>query len=309
MAGMGALTTDALAALAAIQHGAFALDQLGSLDVGRPWIENLAKRGVVVRRAPGVYAMAGSPPTWAQRLQVGLLALGPRSWVSHEAAARLHGLDRSPPDAVELTILRAQRGRAGPYTVHTTSAVAPIDAVHVDGFRVLSATRTVLDLARARVGRRRLEAAIDSAVRLGLTSPIALRDRLAERRGPGHWGVRLIDDLLTDSGGHTMLERRFLELCRRAGLPRPSTQVIHRRGGATFARVDFLFEPYDVVVEVSGQLGHSSPADRARDAQRRNELQDVGRRVYEYTWHDVSRRAAFVERSLTARLHDAGWRR
>jgi hypothetical protein len=56
---MGALTTDALAVLAATQHGAFALDQLGAVDVGRPWIENLTKRGVVIRRAPGVYAMAG----------------------------------------------------------------------------------------------------------------------------------------------------------------------------------------------------------------------------------------------------------
>jgi hypothetical protein len=247
--------------------------------------------------------------TWPQRLQVGLLALGPASWISHDAAARLHGLDRSPRDAVELTVLRAQRGRAGPYVVHTTSDVPPIDAVVVDGFRVLSATRTVLDLARARVGSPRLEAAIDSAVRLGLTSPIALRDRLAQRRGSGRWGVRLLDELLVDSGGHSMLERRFLELCRRADLPRPSTQVIHRRGGSTYARVDFLFEPYSVVVEVSGQLGHSTPHDRARDAQRRNELQDVGRKVYEYTWDDVTRRPGFVERSLTARLHDAGWRR
>jgi hypothetical protein len=40
-----------------------------------------------------------------------------------------------------------------------------------------------------------------------------------------------------------MLERRFIELYRRAGLPRPATQVIHRRDGARFARFDFLFEP------------------------------------------------------------------
>ena len=40
--------------------------------------------------------VAGSPDTWHRRLQVGLLALGGRRWVSHEAAARLHGLDRSP---------------------------------------------------------------------------------------------------------------------------------------------------------------------------------------------------------------------
>lgn len=85
--------------------------------------------------------------------------------------------------------------------------------------------------------------------------------------------------------------------------------MIHRRDGATFARVDFFFEPFGVVIEVSGRLGHSSPAERARDAQRRNELQDVGRKVYEYTWEDVTQRASHVRSSLTARLHAAGWRR
>ncbi len=251
---MGALDTDALTTLAARQHGAFALDQLDDIEVGRRWVQNLAERGVVVRRAPGVYGIAGTPDTWHQRLMVALLALGEESWVSHESAARLHGLDRSKDGAVELTVLRGRRGRAGPYTVHTTAAMPEIDRVVVGDFRAVSATRTILDLARARSPRRRVEAAIDSAVRLGLTSPTALRVRLENHRGPGHWGVRLLDALLVDSGGHTMLERRFLELVRRAGLPRPATQVIHRRDGKTFARVDFLFEPFKVVIEVSGRL-------------------------------------------------------
>ena len=94
-----------------------------------------------------------------------------------------------------------------------------------------------------------------------------------------------------------MLERRFLELVRQAGLPRPATQVVHRDGGRTFARVDFLWPELGVVVEVSGRRGHVSDAERARDAQRRNELQDVGLRVYEYTWDDVTRRPEHVAAS------------
>ena len=136
-----------------------------------------------------------------------------------------------------------------------------------------------------------------------------LERRLSELRSQGRWGVRLLDRLLVDTGGHTMLERRFLEVAREAGLPRPTPQVIFQRDGRAYARVDFHFPPYDVVVEVSGRKGHSSPAERARDAQRRNELQDAGQRVYEYTWEDVSERSGFVARTLIARLHDAGWRR
>jgi very-short-patch-repair endonuclease len=305
---MGAVETEALMALAQDQHGAIAVTSLPD-GVTRRWVDNLARRGLLTRAAPGVYVVTGGPATWHRSLTVGLLALGDSSWVSHEAAAALHGLDRSRADAVEFTVLRGARGRRMPFTVHSTDTLPQIDRVEVQGFRTVCATRTIIDLARLRVPRPRLEAAIDSAVRLGLTSPVALQARLATLRGPGHWGARVLQELLVDSGGHSMLERRFLELVRRAGLPRPRTQVIHRHGSKTFARVDFCFEQYGIVVEVSGRLGHSSPAERARDAQRRNELQDVGRRVFEYTWEDVTRRPGHVERTLVARLHAAGWRR
>ena len=261
------------------------------------------------RTAPGVYTVTGSADTWHRRLTVGLLALGERSWVSHEAAARLHRFDRAIDEAVEFTVERQGRGRRMPFTVHTTSALQRIDCVTVDGFRCLSATRTIIDLARARVPAVRLEAAIDSAVRQGLSATTALSLRLSQLRGRGRWGAPALDRLLVDSGGHSKLERLFLTLVREAGLPRPMTQVIHRVDGRTVARVDFLFDAYGVVIEVSGRRGHSSPGERARDAQRRNELQDLGRMVYEYTWEDVTRRRPHVERTLMARLHAAGWRR
>jgi very-short-patch-repair endonuclease len=91
-------------------------------------------------------------------------------------------------------------------------------------------------------------------------------------------------------------------LMREAGLPRPSTQVVHRRDGRTLARVDFVFEEQSVVVEVSGRKGHASDAERAKDAQRRNELQDVGRRVYEYTYQEVINEPGYVVRTMRERL-------
>jgi very-short-patch-repair endonuclease len=139
-------------------------------------------------------------------------------------------------------------------------------------------------------------------VRLGLSSPLVIATRLETLRGSGRWGCRLIDFLLVDSGGHSMLERRFLQLVREAGLPRPVTQAIHRKGKRHIAQVDFLFEEAGVVVEVSGRLGHTTPTERARDAQRRNELQDIGRQVFEYTWEDVTQHAQMVKRTLRERL-------
>jgi very-short-patch-repair endonuclease len=292
--------------LAADQEGLITVDQLRSFGV-TPWTQRrLVADGWMFRLAPRVYAVRGSPDTHRRRLRCGLLCLGERSWVSYEAAAALHGLDRSRPHAVEFTIDRAQRLAVLPFAVHTTRRLDPIDHVVVDGFRVMSATRTVFDLALARAHPHRVEAAIDSAVRLQLSSPEVLTRRLAALRGSGRWGCRLVEDMIVESGVHTHLERRFLELVREAGLPTPRMQVVFRVDGRHVARVDFLFDEFAVVVEVSGQKGHASPSDRARDAQRRNELQDLGLRVFEYTFDDVTKRPDMVRRTLLARLTAPG---
>lgn len=82
--------------------------------------------------------------------------------------------------------------------------------------------------------------------------------------------------------------------------------MIHRRDGKHVARVDFLFEDQSVVIEVTGRRGRSSPAERARDAQRRNELQDLGRKVYEFTWEQITRQEVWVRQRLRAYLTSAG---
>jgi very-short-patch-repair endonuclease len=289
--------------LAAEQHGAASLAQLRACGLTARDIRSHVRAGGLVLATPTVAAVCGSPDTWYRRLQVGLLALGDDAWVSHEAAAALHGLDRSQAAAVEFTTLRSVR-RRGPVwaTVHTTTTVGRVDVITVRGFRCASATRTIIDLAAAGSSADRLAAAIDSAVRLRLSAPLVLEERLRELRGPGRHGVRLVDVLLLDSGGETILERRFLTLVRRAGLPKPQTQRRVRSDGRQVARVDFLYPDLRIVVEVSGRLGHSNPADRSRDAQRRNELQDLGFAVYEYTWGDVTRRPTYVIDTLGERL-------
>lgn len=119
-------------------------------------------------------------------------------------------------------------------------------------------------------------------------------DRISAIEGSSRWGIAQLDALLLTSGGHTLLERLFLKLMRRAGLPRPIPQVVHRKDGRHVARVDFLFENVGLVVEVSGGRGHSSPSERAKDARRRNELQRLGRIVVEFTYEQVTREETYV---------------
>lgn len=290
--------------IAAEQYGAISTSQLRHAGLSAKAQRAAVGRGWLELAAPKVLVIAGSPPTWHRRLQVGLLVLDGAGWVSHEAAAGLHGLDRTVAEALTFTASRSARGHvfADWMCVHTTELLGPYDIVRLGGLRCTSATRTILDLAAAGASFLRLAAAIDSSVRLRLSAPLVLATRLTDLRGSGRPGVRILDRLLLDAGGESMLERRFLQLVRTHDLPRPTSQKKIFDQRRQIARVDFLYETERLVIEVTGRLGHSSPSERTRDAQRRNELQDIGYRVYEYTWGDVTRRPSYVIESLRARL-------
>jgi hypothetical protein len=297
-------------ARASRQHGLIRTDQVPTEEHDR--LRYLARRGVIRRAAKGVYRVSGAPRTWHQDLQAGVWSLGPTCVVSHRSAARLHGFDGFDLDAVEFTIGRSCRGRhpAGvPCTVHTTIDRRAGDRVSVDGFPTTSPVRTVIDLARDGASVAELESAVDSAIRTrGATLDVVI-DRLATINGPGRWGLGRLYSVLSSSGGHTVLERRFIELVQRARLPTPTPQVVHRLDGRHVARVDFAFLEHGVVVEVSGGRGHSSPRERAKDARRRNDLQRLGQLVLEFTFEQVIHDPAMVVAVLRTTLAGRAIRR
>jgi hypothetical protein len=282
----------------------FGARQLAEFGISAQQVHNLVERGSVQRLDPQVYRMAGVPRSWLGDLSAGLHGLGPDAVVSHQAAARLHRFDRFSWDTLEFTVRRRRRGAFFlDATIHTSLVLPSSDIVTVRGLRTTHPVRTVIDLAALRIREERLEAAVDSAVRLHLASLDDIARRLQQLRGKGRRGVRRLDRVLVTSGGHTFLERAFLKLIHEAGLPRPVPQVEHRREGVHIARVDFLFPDHGVVVEVSGGRGHSSAADRAKDARRRNELQRLGRVVLEFTYEDLMNRRPYVLQTLRAALN------
>jgi very-short-patch-repair endonuclease len=235
---------------------------------------------------PGVWCHAAVEPTWELRLRAGALWLGRASAIFGPTAAAWWGLDGFEQETVEFVVARGRRSVPPRMVLHTTRQWTASDLLIHRGVRTTSVTRTVVDLARAGASARSIERAIDSGVRRRLTSVPTLRRRIADLAGRGHAGTALLRELLLDSGGESMLERRFLRLMRERGVPRPRTQVIYRRGSRTVARVDFAFDEH-LVVEVSGRLGHASDSDRQKDAHRRNHLQQVGVHVVEFTTADV----------------------
>ena len=195
---------DRLVALASTQHGVFGARQIVGTGVTAQHLEHLVRRRVIVRVGPQAYRFAGVPPSWHGDLAAGLHALGPTGCVSHRAAARLHGFDRFVYDDPEFTVRRRRRGAFFLDAVIHTSLVLPAsDIVTVDGLATTSPVRTIIDLAAVRIRDERLEAAVDSALRLRLATLDAIVERLGQLRGKGRAGVRRLDRVLVTSGGHS----------------------------------------------------------------------------------------------------------
>ena len=151
-------------AAAETQFAVLSLDQLcainGEIRATKQQVRRWVRDGRVVKVAPRVWRVAGAPVTWHQRLLAGLLSLGSDACVSHESAAQLHGFDRTPADRVQFTVARPRRQVRLEETVHTTRYWPRTDRITIDRFHATSATRTIIDLARARAPELRLQAAI-----------------------------------------------------------------------------------------------------------------------------------------------------
>lgn len=287
--------------LASTQFGAISIKQLEELGIDRRTRSRWVAQGLLERLGPQSYAIAGSPPTWHRAAWAARADTAEAGYLAGRSGARLHRLDGFTGDEVELLVHRTSRGVRTPHRVVSTSLQLGIgDSVTIDGIRCLSAERLILDAPLFAFDREEVERAIDSAIRLKLVSEQRLRTRVVDRHRRGINHGRALLDALVDTGGESRLERWFLGIVRRAGLPRPQLQKVWRAESRTIARVDAFFEG-GLVVEIAGHATHSNRRDRQRDEQRRTELTLLGMRVITFTYDDIRNRPDWVE----ARLREA----
>ena len=151
-----------------------------------------------------------------------------------------------------------------------------MDIVVVDGIRVTSPARTLIDVAPC-VGVDVLEEALDDALRRELVSLRFLRRR-AEQLG----ARKVLKDLVGARDGRvpeSSLETRLLRALRAAGLPKPAVQ--HRIGRY---RVDFAYVDARLAIECDGYRYHSGRRAFDDDRARQNALTATGWRVLRVTW-------------------------
>ncbi len=249
-----------------------------------------------------VLVLGGREVGSLERWMAAVLGCGEDALLSHQSAAELWGIRKPRAGRVEVSVPESARRRPKGLRVHRRSGLTDTDRRIQSGIPVTSPARTLADLS-GRLHQSQLEAAINEADKLGLVDPVALRDALGEMSGQR--GVpalrRLLDRQvfrLTDSE----LERRFLRLVRKAGLPTPRTRT-HLNG----FRVDFYWPCLGLVVETDGLRYHRTPAQQARD-RRRDQVHTVaGLTTLRFTHAQVRFEEAGVRdvlRRVAARLSE-----
>ena len=238
-----------------------------------------------------------------------VLDCGPDSIVSGPTAAALHRLDGfslRPP--FHVTVPRGRNVQRAHHHVHTSIELPLIDRCVVDGIAAMSATRTLIDVARF-VGPRQLTAALDAALRDGRTSEDALHRRITRLRSSGRYGIptllAVIEGCEITRGGHSWLERHFLEMCARERLPKPETQQVLSKTGDRLVRVDCRFAGTRLVVELLGYRWHRTKAEMTRDAERLNALLLDGYWPVQFTYDQVTNDPNYVVSTVRQALATA----
>ena len=244
---------------------------------------------------PGHAAQPGAPGCRVRcSPQDALTRLGGRTALSHESAARVHGIELLRDTGVDRVTVPRERGRAR-LDGWLISRADVECADRSDGLAVTTPARTVADLARV-LTLHQAVAAADSAVRRGIVTVPALIDALAGARGPGAGRLRAVASLVDGRSGSVVESAARVEL-HLAGLPPPELQYeVRDEWGRVVARVDLAWPARRWIVEVDGFAFHSDRLAYRRDREKMNELERLGWRILRVTWEDVVLRpAAFVE--------------
>lgn len=270
---------EAIAALATRQHGVVGHRQLRALGVTRYAIEWRLRTGRLHELWRGAYAVGHEAVTPRGRWMAAALLGGSDAALSNRAAGALWGLWRI--SAPEVTCSR-QLVRPG-ITFHR--AVLPADERTVrDGIPVTTPARTLFDLAQtAHLGQ--LERAIDAAELAGLGDSLSLGELL--ERHPRRKGARSLRTIL-DRGGlglrvtRSELERRFLALMRRGGLPLPQTNSM-----VLGFECDAVWRDERLIVELDVYGTHGGRRSFREDRRRDRALGVAGWRTHRVTDDDI----------------------
>jgi hypothetical protein len=264
--------------IAAASHGVVTRAGLLGAGVTRAEIKRRLRSGALLREFPGVYRVGHRAPSVEARYLAAVLACGEGALLSGRAAAHLLGILKGPPPPPEVTAperrvkgIRNQRAR--PPALQRTP-------------RPGAASRLQRCPARSSSWRpccrtTSWPACHEAGVRHG-TTPAQVEAVLARR--PRSAGASMLRAVLRGEFRVTLskLEKRFLSVLRRAGLPLPRT---NRPAGGR--RVDCRWPELHLTVELDSYRYHHSRHAWEQDRRREREAYARGDEFRRYTYRDV----------------------
>lgn len=281
-----------IAAIAVGQLGTFSRAQALDAGLSNRQLRSRVRSGMLEQTGPNAFRVAGAPSTSMSRLSALLLDVGDPVVAGGPTAAALHGFD-----GFELTepfhlLMPADRNvRRNGAVIHRSERFPAIDLCAVGQVPVTSVARTIIDLARW-CPPGQIRRAVEQVIADGKLSESQLFRRIGSLRSQGRYGIPMLLDVLGHRelvrGGDSWLEREFLRLLNRRGIPRPDTQVVLARAGDRIVRVDCHFPGTDLVVELMGYRFHRTRSQMNRDAERHNALLATGQRVLQFTYDQVT---------------------
>jgi hypothetical protein len=279
-----------LARLARRSHGVVTRRQLLKAGVTPKEIDQRLRVGALIAVFRGVYRVGHAAPSVEAHYLAAVWACGDDALLSGMAAAHLLGLTKGAPPPPEVTAPTARRVRG----VRTRRARRR--GTTWRGIPVTAVAETMVDLA-ATLEPDQLARAFHEAGIRHKTTPAQVEAALARR--PNAPGAGTLRRVLRGDVHVTLstLERHFLALLRRRGLPLPET---NRPAGSH--RVDCRWPDQRLTVELDSYRYHRSRHAWEHDRRREREAHARGDQHRRYTYGDVLERPALMLAELTGLL-------
>lgn len=288
------------------QHGVMSRAQVRGLGASPEALQSRLRSPGWVRVSSRVIRLAGSQLTFRQRCMAAALDAGGGAAVSHEAAAALWGLPGFGTEDVHVSRPRTTTSRSSRLaTVHEPRLLPDHHRTLLEGIPVTTVARTAFDLAGC-LHPLRTERALDNALARRLVDLETMRAVAIELLQHGRPGSALMRQLLADRGTGYIppasgLEARFFALLVEAGMELPDRQV-EVGGEAWTGRVDFLYRPQRLVIEIDSDIHHTAKLDVESDRRRDETLRAGGFGVLRITeaqvWQRPHEAVALVRTAL-----------
>jgi len=275
----------------------------------------LTRAAELVRVRRGAYALPTDEPLSPRASHLRLLAatVGQASSelvVSHMSAAALHGLPiwNEQLERVHLTRNRQGQGKVRRYVHLHCTPLPDRDVVEIDGFRVTSLARTVVDLASSLDALHAVPIG-DAALRNGLRPDqlAQLVDESGGRRGiAGARRSLALLDARSESPGESMSRVVF----HQHRLPPPEPQLeVFAESGKFVGRSDFGWREQRTLGEFDGRSKYGrlllrsgqTPEQALFEEKRREDaLRDLGWEMVRWIWADLFAPAKLLDRLARA---------